>query len=187
MPKDPGSAGVAGGGLQNGLYAAAAPARWLARAFGTSRQISTGPSSGLRGRRGERSRGDRHHRNPGRGVLRGRDHSSFRALVPSACGAREWGGSRSSSRGPWWPDSCSAPPSICVIEPLPELTDQDHSSIRWGTVVLVRVAGRFQPRDRSCRHGKRRQIYLRGEVIAPTVPRDLVLVGERRARVESLF
>ena len=46
MPKNLGHAGIAGIPLQNGLYAAAAGAI-LDAVFGTSRQISTGPSSGL--------------------------------------------------------------------------------------------------------------------------------------------
>src|SRR5207248_2170465 len=46
VPKNLGYAGIAGIPLQNGLYAAAAGAIVYA-VFGTSRQISTGPSSGL--------------------------------------------------------------------------------------------------------------------------------------------
>ena len=46
VPKNLGYAGIAGVPLQNGLYAAAAGAILYA-IFGTSRQISTGPSSGL--------------------------------------------------------------------------------------------------------------------------------------------
>jgi sulfate permease, SulP family len=46
VPKNLGYAGIAGIPLQNGLYAAAAGAILYAL-FGTSRQISTGPSSGL--------------------------------------------------------------------------------------------------------------------------------------------
>ncbi|MGA9160940.1 MAG: sulfate permease [Actinomycetota bacterium] len=46
VPKNLGYAGIAGIPLQNGLYAAAAGAIVYA-IFGTSRQISTGPSSGL--------------------------------------------------------------------------------------------------------------------------------------------
>jgi high affinity sulfate transporter 1 len=46
VPKNLGYAGIAGVPLQNGLYAAAAGAILYAL-FGTSRQISTGPSSGL--------------------------------------------------------------------------------------------------------------------------------------------
>ena len=46
VPKNLGYAGIAGIPLQNGLYAAAAGAILYA-VFGTSRQISTGPSSGL--------------------------------------------------------------------------------------------------------------------------------------------
>ncbi len=46
VPKNLGYAGIAGIPLQNGLYAAAAGATLYA-VFGTSRQISTGPSSGL--------------------------------------------------------------------------------------------------------------------------------------------
>src|SRR3954464_2982788 len=46
VPKDLGYAGIAGVPLQNGLYAAAAGAIVYAL-FCTSRQISTGPSSGL--------------------------------------------------------------------------------------------------------------------------------------------
>src|ERR1700750_2193013 len=46
VPKNLGYAGIAGIPLQNGLYAAAAGAI-LYGVFGTSRQISMGPSSGL--------------------------------------------------------------------------------------------------------------------------------------------
>src|SRR6187200_1604839 len=46
VPKNLGYAGIAGIPLQNGLYAAAAGAL-LYGVFGTSRQISMGPSSGL--------------------------------------------------------------------------------------------------------------------------------------------
>src|SRR6516165_9057114 len=46
VPKNLGYAGIAGIPLQNGLYAAAAGAI-LYPVFGTSRQISTGPSSAL--------------------------------------------------------------------------------------------------------------------------------------------
>src|ERR1700751_4175574 len=46
VPKNLGYAGIAGVPLQNGLYAAAAGAILYAL-FGTSRQISTGPSSSL--------------------------------------------------------------------------------------------------------------------------------------------
>src|SRR5436305_12129288 len=46
VPKNLGYAGIAGVPLQNGLYAAAAGAILYA-IFGISRQISTGPSSGL--------------------------------------------------------------------------------------------------------------------------------------------
>src|SRR6476661_1118481 len=46
VPKNLGYAAIAGIPLQNGLYAAAAGAILYA-VFGTSRQISTGPSSGL--------------------------------------------------------------------------------------------------------------------------------------------
>src|SRR3984957_1758316 len=46
VPKNLGYAGIDGIPLQNGLYAAAAGAILYA-VFGTSRQISTGPSSGL--------------------------------------------------------------------------------------------------------------------------------------------
>ena len=46
VPKNLGYAGIAGIPLENGLYAAAAGAILYA-VFGTSRQISTGPSSGL--------------------------------------------------------------------------------------------------------------------------------------------
>jgi MFS superfamily sulfate permease-like transporter len=49
VPKNLGYAGIAGIPLQNGLYAAAAGAILYA-IFGTSRQISTGPSSGLAAR-----------------------------------------------------------------------------------------------------------------------------------------
>src|ERR1700709_1493882 len=46
VPKNLGYAGIAGVPLQNGLYAAAAGAIIYA-IFGTSRQLSVGPSSGL--------------------------------------------------------------------------------------------------------------------------------------------
>src|SRR5262249_59980427 len=46
VPKNLGYAGIAGIPVQNGLYAAAAGAILYA-IFGTSRQISTGPSPGL--------------------------------------------------------------------------------------------------------------------------------------------
>src|SRR4026209_1224662 len=46
VPKNLGYAGIAGIPLQNGAYAAAAGAHPYP-VFGTSRQISTGPSSGL--------------------------------------------------------------------------------------------------------------------------------------------
>src|SRR4051794_13962711 len=46
VPKNLGYAGIAGVPVQNGLYAAAAGAIIYA-VFGTSRQISMGPSSGL--------------------------------------------------------------------------------------------------------------------------------------------
>src|SRR4051812_13963246 len=46
VPKNLGYAGIAGVPLQNGLYAAAAGALLYA-VFGTCRQISMGPSSGL--------------------------------------------------------------------------------------------------------------------------------------------
>src|SRR5437588_7049404 len=46
VPKNLGYTGIAGVPLQNGLYAAAAGAILYA-IFGSSRQISTGPSSGL--------------------------------------------------------------------------------------------------------------------------------------------
>src|ERR1700749_3747125 len=46
VPKNLGYAGIAGVPLENGLYAAAAGALIYAL-FGTSRQISTGPSSSL--------------------------------------------------------------------------------------------------------------------------------------------
>jgi SulP family sulfate permease len=46
VPKNLGYAGIAGVPLQNGLYAAAAGAILYA-VFGTCRQISVGPSSGL--------------------------------------------------------------------------------------------------------------------------------------------
>src|SRR3954454_6266828 len=46
VPKNLGYAGIAGIPVQNGLYAAAAGAILYA-VFGTSRQISVGPSSGL--------------------------------------------------------------------------------------------------------------------------------------------
>ena len=47
VPKNLGYAGFAGVPLENGLYAAPLPARSSTRSSGTSRHISTGPSSSL--------------------------------------------------------------------------------------------------------------------------------------------
>ena len=88
VPKNLGYAGIAGVPLQNGLYAAAAGAI-LYPIFGTSRQISTGPSSGLAAVAAERRRRGRGHRGPGRGVLRGDDHARLRRAVPGARGVQD--------------------------------------------------------------------------------------------------
>ena len=99
VPKNLGYAGVAGIPLQNGLYAAAAGAI-LYPIFGTSRQISTGPSSGLAAVAASAV--------AVAGITGTDDVASFVALITLASGAfflvarraSGWGGSPSSSRGP---------------------------------------------------------------------------------------
>ena len=105
MPKNLGYAGIAGIPLQNGLYAAAAGAI-LYPIFGTSRQISTGPSSGLAAVAASAV--------AVAGITGIEDVASFVALITLVSGALflvlavlRMGGSRSSSRGRWSPGSCS--------------------------------------------------------------------------------
>ena len=99
-------AGIAGIPLQNGLYAAAADAILYAL-FGTSRQISTGPSSGLAAVAASAV--------AVAGITGTQDVASFVAAITLASGVLflllavlRMGGSRSSFRGPWSPASCSA-------------------------------------------------------------------------------
>ena len=110
VPKNLGYAGIAGIPLQNGLYAAAAGAILYA-IFGTSRQISTGPSSGLAAVAASAV--------AVAGITGIQDVASFVALITLASRARcswssrcsRWDGSRSSSPGRSSPASCSAPRS----------------------------------------------------------------------------
>ena len=107
VPKNLGYAGIAGIPLQNGLYAAAAGAILYA-IFGTSRQISTGPSSGLAAVAASAV--------AAAGITGTENVAVFVAVitlvsgvaVPRCSPCSGWGGSRSSSRGPWSPASCSA-------------------------------------------------------------------------------
>ena len=108
VPKNLGYAGIAGIPLQNGLYAAAAGAILYA-VFGTCRQISMGPSSGLAAVAASAVLAAGHHRrgrtsrrsSPGITLASGRP-------VPAPRRAARWAGSRSSCRAPWSPASCSA-------------------------------------------------------------------------------
>ena len=79
VPKNLGYAGIAGIPLQNGLYAAAAGAILYA-VFGTSRQISTGPSSGLAAVAASAVVAAS-ITGTGRGHLCGNDHPRFRSAV----------------------------------------------------------------------------------------------------------
>jgi sulfate permease, SulP family len=105
VPKNLGYAGIAGVPLQNGLYAAAAGAILYA-VFGTSRQISTGPSSGLAAVAASAV--------AVAGVTGIQDVASFVAMITLVSGALflflavlKMGGSRSSCPRPWSPASCS--------------------------------------------------------------------------------
>jgi sulfate permease, SulP family len=109
VPKNLGYAGIAGIPLQNGLYAAAAGAILYA-IFGTSRQVSTGPSSGLAAVAASAV--------AVAGITGIQGVASFVALITvvSACctwslRCSRWDGSRSSSPGRSSPASSSAPPS----------------------------------------------------------------------------
>ena len=95
--------------VQNGLYAAAAGAILYA-VFGTSRQISTGPSSGLAAVAASAVVAAK--------IVGTQDVASFVATITLASGVLflllavfRWAGSRSSSRGPSSPASSSAQPS----------------------------------------------------------------------------
>ena len=79
VPKNLGYAGIAGIPVQNGLYAAAAGAILYA-VFGTSRQISMGPSSGLAAVAASAVAAAARDRREGRGLLRRRDHAGLRRL-----------------------------------------------------------------------------------------------------------
>ena len=99
VPKNLGYAGIAGIPLQNGLYAAAAGAILYA-IFGTSKQISTGPSSGLAAVAASAVLAV---------GLTGAQAAPFVAGITLVSGRRVprssrcsgWAGSRSSSPGPW--------------------------------------------------------------------------------------
>ena len=107
VPKNLGYAGIAGIPLQNGLYAAAAGAILYA-VFGTSRQISMGPSSGLAAVAASAVLAA--------GITGEQDVASFVAgitlasgvAVPAARRAARWAGSRSSCPARSSPASCSA-------------------------------------------------------------------------------
>jgi Sulfate permease family len=88
VPKNLGYAGIAGTPLQNGLYAAAAGAILYA-IFGTCRQISMGPSSGLAAVCGECGGGCRDQ--PARRCrdLRRRNNPRVRHSVPHPCRAAD--------------------------------------------------------------------------------------------------
>jgi SulP family sulfate permease len=99
VPKNLGYAGIAGVPLQNGLYAAAAGAI-LYPVFGTSRQISTGPSSGLAAVAASAV--------AAAGITGVDGVASFVAMITLVSGAAflllalfRWAGSRSSSRVRW--------------------------------------------------------------------------------------
>ena len=78
VPKNLGYAEIARVPIENGLYAAAAGAI-LYGIFGTSRQISTGPSSALAAVAGSAGARDRHLERTGRRRDRGRDRPRRRA------------------------------------------------------------------------------------------------------------
>jgi MFS superfamily sulfate permease-like transporter len=83
VPKNLGYAGIAGVPIENGLYAAAAGAIIYAL-FCTSRQISTGPSSGLAAVAGGAVLVTKLGGQEGGGARRG-DHPSHGRPVPAAC------------------------------------------------------------------------------------------------------
>ena len=109
VPKNLGYAGIAGIPLQNGLYAAAAGAILYA-VFGTSRQISTGPSSGLAAVAASAVLAAK--------ITGTENVASFVATITLASGllfrswpSSKWAGSPSSSPVRSSPASSSAPPS----------------------------------------------------------------------------
>ena len=106
VPKNLGYAGIAGIPLQNGLYAAAAGAILYA-IFGTSRQISIGPSSGLAAVAASAVARRRHHRRSRTSPRSSPGSRSRRGCCSCSSPCSRWAGSRSSSRGPWSPASSS--------------------------------------------------------------------------------
>jgi SulP family sulfate permease len=109
VPKNLGYAGIAGIPLQNGLYAAAAGAL-LYGIFGSCRQISMGPSSGIAAVAGGAVLAT--------GLSAGPDVAVLVAGITLVSGLLflvlavfRMGGCRSSSRGPWSPGSSSVPRS----------------------------------------------------------------------------
>ena len=82
VPKNLGYAGIAGIPLQNGLYAAAAGAILYA-IFGTCRQISTGPSSGLAAVAASAVLAAGITGDAGRRLVRRRHHARLGAPVPA--------------------------------------------------------------------------------------------------------
>src|SRR6478609_1916466 len=95
VPKNLGYAAIAGIPVQNGLYAAAVGAILYA-VFGTSRQISTGPSSGLAAVAASAV------------AVAGITGVQNVACCSSSSRCSRWGGLPSSCPGRWSPASCSA-------------------------------------------------------------------------------
>ncbi len=123
VPKNLGYAGIAGIPLQNGLYAAAAGAIVYA-IFGSCRQISVGPSSGLAAVAASAVLAA--------GLLAEQDIATFVAGITLASGllylllalSSRWAGSRGSSPAPSSPASSSGQPSTsssasCPSSPAP--------------------------------------------------------------------
>ena len=110
VPKNLGYAGIAGVPLQNGLYAAAAGAILYA-VFGTSRQISMGPSSGLAAVAASAVLAAGLTDEQDVAAFVAGDHAGLRAAVPGPGACSGWDGSLSSSPAPSSPASCSAPRS----------------------------------------------------------------------------
>ena len=109
VPKNLGYASIAGVPVQNGLYAAAAGAILYA-VFGTSRQISTGPSSGLAAVAASAVLAAK--------ITGIQDVASFVATITLASGVLflllavfKMGGSRNSCLAPWSLDSSLEQPS----------------------------------------------------------------------------
>ena len=110
IPKNLGYAEIAGVPLENGLYAAAA-GTILYALFGTCRQISMGPSSGLAAVAGGAVLAASTERPRRRGHLGGGHHADSGLFFLAARSVRGWGGWPSSCPGLSSPGSSSAQPS----------------------------------------------------------------------------